>query len=234
MARFSQVSGKRLQFELQVDQPPVSDQQAQLISLPPPWQYGLSEQSLGYVTFRKSKTPLNVARKQALRIYYELEQGRMPTLKFNDWADARDQVEVRLSPVRFREVLAKFQSCTGQLLFLDFEPLSEKTIYFNTNSTALKRGARRALQRLADEVRRQPGLRVILGGHADERGADDFNLQLSKRRAAFVAKYLVGHGVSRHAIEMRYFGESQPVEPVSNPAAWAKNRRVTVWIAERE
>lgn len=232
-ARFSQVSGRRLQFELQVHLPPVAGQSARLLSRAPPWQYGTADRTLGRVDFGQGRTPLRLPRDQALRVYYELEQGRMPTLVFDDWADGHDTVEVRLSPVRFREVLADFTVCTSHLLYLDFEPLSESTVYFSTNSTALKRAARRALQQVVRAYRKKPGLRIILGGHADERGGDDFNMNLSRRRAAFVARYLASRGVPRHAIEERYFGESQPAETASNKMAWSKNRRVTVWLAER-
>ncbi len=232
VARFSQVSSKRLQFEIEAVQPPVVPQTVQLISHSPLWKHDKVERDLGFVKFHNHKPPLRISRDKALRLFYELEQGRMPVLLFNDWADAADQVEVRLSPVRFRESLAEFQACTDKLVFLDFEPLSERTINFSTNSTALKRATRKSLQQVAREFQKQPAVRIILGGHADKRGSDDFNMKLSKRRTAFVARYLISRGVPKRAIEQRYFGEALPVNEQDDQTAWAKNRRVTVWIAK--
>lgn len=233
VARFSQASGKRLRFAIDTVQPPVAPQSVRLVSRVPSWKYGESETTLGYAQLVANKTPLQLPRKQALRLYYELEQGRMPALLFDDWADGNDQVEVRLSPVRFRQTLADFQACTDQLVFLDFDPLSERTVNFSTNSTALRIATRKQLQQVVREFKKQPALRIILGGHADERGTEDYNMSLSRKRAAFVARYLVARGIPKQAIEQRFYGESQPVNDQSNPEAWAKNRRVTVWLARR-
>jgi outer membrane protein OmpA-like peptidoglycan-associated protein len=89
------------------------------------------------------------------------------------------------------------------------------------------------LEQVAHDVRTKPNRRVVLGGHADERGGPDFNMDLSRRRAAMVARYLRSRGVSDASIESRYFGESRPVDPANTTEAWARNRRVTVWVAER-
>ena len=48
-----------------------------------------------------------------------------------------------------------------------------------------------------------------------------------------VARFLRSRGVSGKLIESRYFGEKQPQEPGSNHDAWARNRRVTLWLADR-
>lgn len=232
-ARFERRSGRRLQFLLDADQAPVEERAARLVSLPPAWKYGATGRELGEVALHKGKTPLRVSQGQALRIYYELEQGMAPTLMFKDWADRQDTVEVRLSPVRFREALPAFLSCTEKLLFLDFEPLSEQTVYFASDSDKLDRTARSLLKRLAREYRQQGDLRLIVGGHADERGGDDYNMALSQRRATQVANYLASRGVPARMIESRSFGESQPADPGRSREAWARNRRVIIWTVAR-
>ena len=233
-ARFAQRAGRRLEFSLHVMQPPVAEQRAQLHSVAPPWKkHAVAAQTLGDFLLEPGRTPLRVPRQHALRIYYELEQGMKPLISFADWGDSRDQVEVALLPVRFREALPRFLECTAGLLFLDFEPLSEERVYFSTGSDRLSRSAQRVLEQVARQVRNTPGRRVVLGGHADERGGPDFNLDLSRRRAAMVARYLRSRGVPASAIESRYFGESQPADPGGDAEAWARNRRVTVWLAER-
>ena len=232
-ARFEQRSGRRLQFILQADLAPVDGREARIVSVPPQWKYGSSERELGQVRLVQGKTPLRMPRQQALRLYYELEQGMAPAFLYQDWADDRDRMEVRLSPVRFREALPDFVACTRKLVYLDFEPVGEKTVYFTTDSARLSRATRRVLEKLARDYRSGSRLRIVLGGHADARGDEDYNLALSKRRATRVARYLVSRGVPRKAIESRFFGETFPADPDDDPEAWARNRRVTVWLAEK-
>lgn len=232
-ARFEQHTGRRLQFSIAVDQPPIQDLLAQMRSEAPPWQHQETTRPLGAFKLQQGKTPLQVPREQALRIYYELEQGMQPVLEFSDWGDGKDQVEVALVPVRFREALPAFLECTAGLLYLDFEPLAEKTVLFRTDSDRISFPARKLLDDLARKVRRQPGLRIILGGHADARGSDDYNLDLSRRRAAMVTRFLRSRGVPGGQIETRVFGEAQPADPADNAKAWARNRRVTLWLAEK-
>jgi len=232
-ARFEQHAGKRLTFSLQVEQPPVRDQQAHIRSETPPWRHDGGTRDLGAFSLKQGKRPLSIPRDQALRLYYELEQGMQPVIEFSDWGDGRDQVRITLMPVRFREVLPKFLECTGGLLYLDFEPRAEKRVFFSTNSARLSRKTRRVLEDVARAYRRKGDFRIVLGGHADERGDADFNMALSRRRANMVARYLRSRGVPAKVIESRYFGETQPEVMQSNDRAWAKNRRVTVWIADR-
>lgn len=233
-ARFEQRAGHRLQFALYVEQPPVTEQHAQLHSVAPPWKkQAADERPLGDFRLEPGKKPLRVPRQQALRIYYELEQGMKPVIAFSDWGDGKDQVQVAFMPVRFREVLPRFEECTAALLNLDFEPLSEQPVYFSTGSDRLSRAAQRVLEQVARDVRSNPGRRVVLGGHADQRGGPDFNMDLSRRRAAIVARYLRSRGVPDAAIESRYFGETQPADSANSSEAWARNRRVTVWLAEK-
>jgi outer membrane protein OmpA-like peptidoglycan-associated protein len=232
-ARFEQRSGHRLQFSIAVDQPPVRDHLAQVHSEAPPWQHQEAVRPLGEFKLQQGKTPLRVPREQALRIYYELEQGMQPVLEFADWGDGKDQVQVALMPVRFREALPAFLECTAGLLYLDFEPISEKTVFFQTDSDRLSFTARKLLDDLARQARKQSDIRIVLGGHADVRGSDDYNLDLSRRRANMVTRFLRSRGVPGKLIETRVFGESQPADPDNNARAWARNRRVTLWLAEK-
>ncbi len=230
--RFEQQSGRRLTFSLQVDQPPVRDQQVHIRSEPLPWNSGQAVRDIGNFELRQGKQPLTLPRDQALRLYYELEQGMRPVLVFSDWGDGQDRVEVALTPVRFREALPRFLACTAGLFYLDFEPRDTRKVYFSTNSASLSRQTRRVLEQVAREYRRKRNFRIVLGGHADQRGESDYNLELSRRRALMVARYLRSRGVPAAAIESRFFGEQMPASEENGPKGWAKNRRVTVWIAD--
>ena len=232
-ARFEQRAGRQLQFSLYVDQPPVKDHSAQIHSVAPEWKHQVKSKSLGGFSLQRGKNPLRIPREQTLRIYYELEQGMKPVIEFADWGDGQDQVRVALMPVRFREALPVFLECTAKLLYLDFTPLSEQTVHFTTDSDRLSRPTRRILEGVARDFRKHRNFRVVLGGHADERGEHDYNMDLSRRRSLMVARYLRSRGVPRNVIESRYFGETYPENPESNQQAWSRNRRVTVWLADK-
>ena len=233
LARFEQQSAHRMEFSLHVDQPPVKEHTARVRSEAPPWKHQVEPYSLGDFKLQQGKMPMRVPREQALRIYQELEQGMKPVIEFADWGDGKDQVKVALLPVRFREALPDFLQCTANLLYLDFEPLSEQTVFFATNSDRLSRSTRKTLETVARDFRKQRNFRIVLGGHADARGGAGYNMELSRRRAAMVARYLRSRGVPGKAIESRFFGESHPEDPDNSEQAWARNRRVTLWMANQ-
>ena len=75
---------------------------------------------------------------------------------------------------------------------------------------------------------------VEIQGHADERGSDEHNLQLTDDRAHSVQKYLVDKGVDAGRLIAKGYGETKPIDPRHNEAAWAKNRRVEFVILQRK
>lgn len=97
---------------------------------------------------------------------------------------------------------------------------------FNESSlNSLSAETRSRLDTVATCLQAQPR-RVILGGHADERGTEEYNLQLSERRAATIRRYLVDLGVPADRLESVGYGEAQPLNPASTQEAWDQNRRV--------
>src|SRR2546425_1260445 len=70
-----------------------------------------------------------------------------------------------------------------------------------------------------------PGVRIEITGHADERGSDEYNLALGNRRAVPAKQYLATRGVDAGRITTKSMGEEQPVDPGHNEDAWAKKRR---------
>jgi peptidoglycan-associated lipoprotein len=98
-------------------------------------------------------------------------------------------------------------------------------VAFDFNEAQLTAQARSRLSDLADCIKQLPG-RVVLEGHADERGTEEYNLQLSNRRAESVRRYLTNLGVSAQKLESVGYGETRPIASGSNEDAWARNRRV--------
>jgi outer membrane protein OmpA-like peptidoglycan-associated protein len=65
-----------------------------------------------------------------------------------------------------------------------------------------------------------------LAGHTDNVGNDEFNLDLSKRRAESTKAYFVSKGIDGARITTEYFGETKPIDTNDTPAGRKKNRRV--------
>lgn len=230
-ARFRQESGGELQFMLDVDQGPVAGGNLRVRSVPPAWKHHAPPRDLGKQGYARGQSPLTLDRELALRLYYELENGMFPVLQTSDWSDGRDTFTVTVSAVRFRDAGTAFQSCVANLIHLDFDATDERRIYFATGSDTLTLRSRRALEEIIRKYRSDPAIsRIVIGGHADERGEASYNEQLSLRRARTVRHYLIKRGIKSSRIETRYYGESWPANPESTRSAWAQNRRTTIWI----
>lgn len=77
-----------------------------------------------------------------------------------------------------------------------------------------------------------PDAAVVVEGHTDAVGSDAYNQKLSERRAKRVRDYLVEHGVDASRLEVRAFGETQPVADNDSEEGRAQNRRVELEVAE--
>ncbi len=74
-------------------------------------------------------------------------------------------------------------------------------------------------------MKARPETRVIIGGHADERGTREYNLALGERRASSARDYLVAKGVNAARIRIISYGKERPASVGSTEAAWRLNRR---------
>ena len=107
-------------------------------------------------------------------------------------------------------------------------------IYFETDKDVIKKKSYPILDAIAATLIGNPDIMLIeIQGHSDERGADDYNLDLSDRRVASVKTYLTNKGVEGSRLQAQGYGETQPIDPRSNQRAWAKNRRVEFLILKR-
>jgi len=231
--RFRQRTGRPLEFSLRVPLSPDRHDVATVEAVPPPWKHDAMPRPLGTLRIDRSVQPINADRTLARRLLMELEQGMFTEFHYRDWADARDEVTVVVSPVRFREVLPEFQECVAGLIQLDFDPVAEYFIPFRTDSYRLHRLTRRQLDRIVAQYRKRKDVgRIVIGGHADERGSDPYNDVLARKRADEIRRYLVARGIPHSKIEVRSFGSRWPANPGKDPEALAENRRATIWFTE--
>lgn len=110
--------------------------------------------------------------------------------------------------------------------------VSSDRIFFDFDQYNVDGEDMATLQSQATWLRANPAVRVVLEGHADERGTRDYNLALGERRANAAKNYLASQGIDPARIETISYGKERPAEVGSNEQAWAQNRRaVTVVIA---
>ncbi len=107
-------------------------------------------------------------------------------------------------------------------------------LLFDFNSDVLRAESRRNLDNLASNLSSFGDSKLLLVGHTDSQGADDYNLALSRRRANAVAGYLESHGVSTSRVETTGRGESEPIASNDTEAGRQQNRRVEIAVYASE
>ena len=99
-------------------------------------------------------------------------------------------------------------------------------VYFNTNEAMLRADARDLLKSHAQSILDHPEWGVVtIEGHCDERGSDEYNRALGRRRAVAVEHYLETVGVPAERVAAQTFGEDRPAVPGHSESAWSYNRR---------
>ena len=102
-------------------------------------------------------------------------------------------------------------------------------IFFDTDSTSIRADAQQTLRKQAQWLNQYSSYRIVIEGHADERGTREYNLALGARRGSVVVNYLVSKGVNGQRITTQSFGKERPVAICNDISCWSQNRRaVTV------
>ena len=105
------------------------------------------------------------------------------------------------------------------------EKAAIEKIYFEFDSYLLTPESRKALVENALWIQTLPELRIVIEGHADERGSDTYNLALGEKRAQAARDYLVTLGIAPERIAIISFGEEKATPGGKSEAAWAQDRR---------
>jgi peptidoglycan-associated lipoprotein len=98
-------------------------------------------------------------------------------------------------------------------------------VFYAYDSVELGPEARAVLQKNTDYLKRWTSTKVLVEGHADSRGSNEYNLALGERRAAAARDYVVSLGIPMNRITVVSKGKEQPVCREENEACWSKNRR---------
>lgn len=99
-----------------------------------------------------------------------------------------------------------------------------KPVYFAYDSIVITEAGRGILQKNVEYLKKRPSTKVMVEGHADSRGTNEYNLALTDRRAAAVKAYLLSLGVTADRVSTVAKGEEQPFCKEETEACWQQNR----------
>ena len=109
----------------------------------------------------------------------------------------------------------------------DAEALAAQTIYFDFDRSAIRASEQPKIDAVATYVKNNPNVKqIIVEGHCDERGTEEYNRSLGERRANAAREYLLQkHGLSSDKVTTVSFGEDRPASLERTEEGYAKNRR---------
>lgn len=166
-----------------------------------------------------------------------LASARYEEDRLEKLGEQRKQVQLDARTREAREARMRAERLERELEDIKQQQTERGTIYtlggdalFATNKAELKAGARASFDRLARTLNETPERKIVVEGHTDSTGAEDYNQQLSQERAESVKRYLTSQGVDAGRITAVGKGEAFPVANNETAAGRQQNRRVEVII----
>ncbi len=141
-----------------------------------------------------------------------------------DEAARREAEEARLQEQRAREARQR-QEASSMSEAARKAAFEDEEIHFDFDKYVLTPQAMMVLDDKAAYLREHPEVRVLVEGHCDDRGSNEYNLALGDRRANSAKNYLVKSGVAESQVTTISYGEEQPLCMQQNESCWYRNRR---------
>jgi peptidoglycan-associated lipoprotein len=120
--------------------------------------------------------------------------------------------------------LAKIETKEEKPMYIEEKGLFED-IHFDFDRYDIRPDAKPILQKIASWLLKNTSAKILIEGHCDERGTNEYNLALGDRRAKAARDYLIALGIAANRIEMLSYGEEKPLCTEETDECWAKNRR---------
>ena len=179
----------------------------------------LAEQQTALELKKKAEADAQKAEADAQKAQADAERARQAAAQAEaEKAQLRAQLLAQLN-----SILQTRDSARGLIVNMS-------DVLFDTGSYTLKPGAREKLAKISGIVLAHPGLSLQIEGHTDSVGTDEFNQQLSERRADSVRDFLAEQGVAPSSITARGFGKTQPVASNDTSEGRQRNRRVELVV----
>ena len=110
-------------------------------------------------------------------------------------------------------------------MLMDRDALATQTVYFELDRSEIHPDDLGKVEAVAGILAQDAQNKVLIEGHCDERGTEEYNRALGERRALSVRDALSGLGVSADRVRTMSYGEDRPADPGLNDAAYSRNRR---------
>ena len=110
-------------------------------------------------------------------------------------------------------------------MLMDRDALAAQTVYFEVDRSEIHPDDLGKVEAVAGILAQDAQNKVLIEGHCDERGTEEYNRALGERRALSVRDALSGLGVSADRVRTMSYGEDRPADPGLNDAAYSRNRR---------
>lgn len=154
----------------------------------------------------------------------EVKEAEKPV---SEEAKAEEAKEEKVKEEKVKEEEAKEEEAERRerVRKLELKGLVGEKIYFDFDKSEIKPQAEVTLKEKAEALLGNKSISVLIEGHCDERGTDEYNMALGQRRAHAAKNYLMKLGVSEERLKTISYGEERPADPRHTVEAWAKNRR---------
>lgn len=131
--------------------------------------------------------------------------------------EIKEEVVAIPEKVTEEEVVAKAEEAVEEITF--------ENIHFDFDRYFIREDAKPTLEKLGAYLIENPGVKVLIEGHCDERGTNEYNFALGERRAEAAKQYLINLAVESSRISTISYGEERPLDPGHTEVSWAQNRR---------
>jgi peptidoglycan-associated lipoprotein len=114
---------------------------------------------------------------------------------------------------------------TFEGMLMDTNIFRANTVYFDFDRSTVRPSERAKVEDVAAQLKLDAYNKLLIEGHCDERGTEEYNRALGERRALALREYIVNLGISPDRIRTLSYGEDRPAVEGFDEAAWSRNRR---------
>jgi len=236
-AIFNERAGKNkaLRFGLNYKRQPITaTNTASVHSLSPSWQPTQRPKDLGEIAISSGPQIFKAKDTASWKLLNELEVGRFPTFRYQEFESIEDQVAVSLSAVGFKNSYDQFLTCLTTLVDHSLEELMKMTLRFDFDQHTVRDTYKKKLRSLAAYIKHDQRIDVIfVNGYTDNKGSKGYNRALAQKRINSVKKILMAQGADEECFRTLAFGEANPVASNRQADGRAKNRRVFIKVAQK-
>lgn len=232
VAYFEQFATKPAHFVIRKWQENRRVNSALVRATPPVWKPCGKSFPITVTSVIPGKFGLHLNENSALKLLTFLSQGYQVSVRYR--SEQNFDVDLVLSPIKFRKMYARYMRCVGQLLDFSFQDVAETTLYFPIDGHALDDKMKEQLRRIAQYVRADHQVeKVQIVGYTDDTGRNGYNNAISQDRAVAVSQYLIRHGLTEERLSVTWVGELKPLSRNDTDAGRAKNRRVEIKLTKK-